>query len=165
MSWHIGALPASVDIASCWTNGCSRLQSRGIAIQNQGSMVIVSINCNVRLGCNLEDLSMAASNYLLCELAVYATGAGSDERASAAAIAAAAEAAAARGKVWSMLGLMRLHLVMPPGGGQDPARKPALKAAFLSGTARDVFQPELEVRFFAWTSSAHRQTPRLDLWA
>ena len=64
---------------------------------------------------------------------------------TAAQIAASAEDAAARGKAWSLLGLARLHLVMPPRGGQDPARKPALKAAFLSGAATDIYQPELEV--------------------
>ena len=62
-------------------------------------------------------------------------------------IVAHADDAVSRGRVWSMLGLMRMHLVMPPSGGQDPARRPALKAAFLSGTASDVLEPELEVAF------------------
>ena len=47
-----------------------------------------------------------------------------------------------------MVGLMRLHLVMPPKGGQDPARRPALKAEFLSGIVSDILEPELEVRRF-----------------
>ena len=72
--------------------------------------------------------------------------AGLENQLSPAGIVASAADAANRGRVWSMLGLMRLHLVLPPKGGQDPARRPALKAEFLSGIVSDILEPELEVR-------------------
>ncbi|KAG2499138.1 hypothetical protein HYH03_002721 [Edaphochlamys debaryana] len=59
--------------------------------------------------------------------------------------AARAADTAARGRSWLLLGLARLHLVVPP-PGIDPAGKHALKRAHLEGRLLAEVQPEMLVR-------------------
>lgn len=51
----------------------------------------------------------------------------------------------ARGRVWALLGLLRLHLAVPPPGA-DPAAKYALLRQHMLGLLRLRVEPELVVR-------------------
>lgn len=51
-----------------------------------------------------------------------------------------------RGKAWTMLGLLRLHLAAPPAGA-DPVGKYALKKAHLERMLSEDVLPETQVSF------------------
>ena len=55
------------------------------------------------------------------------------------------EAAQQRGRAWALLGLLRLHLALPPAGA-DPAAKRALGAEHLDARLAEELLPELQVR-------------------
>ncbi|KAK9833665.1 hypothetical protein WJX74_002204 [Apatococcus lobatus] len=127
-------------LATCWHPRASDRQQCEEAMTMLSSTLVESSHRT--FSTLLQPLLLPSLLIMLCHHGIH----DAKDALSTAQIAADARDAADRGRVWSMLGLMRLHLVMPPTGGQDPARRPALKAEFLSGTVSDVLEPELEAR-------------------
>ncbi len=63
------------------------------------------------------------------------------------------DAAQQRGRAWALLGLLRLHLALPPAGA-DPAAKRALGAEHLDARLAEELLPELQVRMRLQSSLA-----------
>lgn len=138
----------SCDVVPC---GC---RDDGAALCRLGELLAASTHAPLRALLHAVVLPCAAAVLRLAVL-MRGSSAGAQPAATQGALGSRsgpssglgsdAEVEQQRGRAWALLGLLRLHLALPPPGA-DPAAKRALKAAHLAALAEQELAPELQAR-------------------